>query len=162
MTPLDETRSGLRFGIYYSGGMDWLLNPERIDSPEKIYSTVLRDPEHVTYADAHWRELIDRYAPSVLWGDIMYPEGADVPALFADYYNRVGDGAINDRFATRWITIRGLGPLPQSRFRLLGHEGDLDWKPDAEGVRIRLPRDLLDHAAYALRLTPLPGRDDRA
>jgi alpha-L-fucosidase len=93
---------GLKMGLYYTGGMDWLLNPTRIDSPEKIYTTILRDPAHVEYANAHWRELIDRYRPSVMWGDIMYPAGADVPELFAYYYNRVEDGVVNDRFATRF------------------------------------------------------------
>ena len=44
---------------------------------EKIYSTILDGPEYVEYANAHWRELIDRYRPSVMWGDIMYPPGAN-------------------------------------------------------------------------------------
>jgi alpha-L-fucosidase len=103
---------GLHAGLYYSGGMDWLLNPERIDAPEKIYSTILDGPQHVAYADAHWRELIDRYRPSVLWGDIMYPPGANTIELFADYYNRVPDGVINDRFATRFTPPRMPGLQP--------------------------------------------------
>lgn len=103
---------GLYAGLYYSGGMDWLLNPERIDTPEKIYSTILDGSEYVAYADAHWRELIDRYRPSVLWGDIMYPPGANTLELFADYYNRVPDGVINDRFATRFAPPRQLGLQP--------------------------------------------------
>ena len=103
---------GLRAGLYYSGGMDWLLNPERIDAPEKLYSTILDGPQYVAYADAHWRELIDRYRPSVLWGDIMYPPGANTLELFADYYNRVPDGVINDRFATRFTAPQGPGLQP--------------------------------------------------
>jgi len=103
---------GLYAGLYYSGGMDWLLNPERIDAPEKIYSTILDGPEYVKYADAHWRELIDRYRPSVMWGDIMYPPGANTLDLFAYYYNRVPDGVINDRFATRLTPPRRPGLQP--------------------------------------------------
>jgi alpha-L-fucosidase len=103
---------GLRAGLYYSGGMDWLLNPERIDSPAKIYSTIVDGPQHVAYADAHWRELIERYQPSVLWGDIMYPPGADTVALFADYYNRVSDGVVNDRFATTFTPPKRPGMQP--------------------------------------------------
>ena len=103
---------GLRAGLYYTGGMDWLLNPERIDAPEKIYSTILDGPQYVDYADAHWRELIDRYQPSVMWGDIMYPPSANTPALFAYYYNRVPDGVINDRFATRFTPPRMPGLQP--------------------------------------------------
>ena len=103
---------GLHAGLYYSGGMDWLLNPERIDAPEKIYSTILAGPQYVAYADAHWHELIDWYQPAVMWGDIMYPPGANTLALFADYYNRVPDGVINDRFATRFTAPRIPGLQP--------------------------------------------------
>ena len=103
---------GLRGGLYYTGGMDWLLNPERIDEPFKIYSTILEGERFAAYADAHWRELIERYAPSVLWGDIMYVRGANVPALFADYYNRVPDGVVNDRFATEFAAPKRPGMQP--------------------------------------------------
>ena len=103
---------GLRAGLYYSGGMDWLLNPQRIDTPEKIYSTILDGPKYVEYADAHWRELIDRYRPSVMWGDIMYPAGANTLELFSYYYNRVPDGVINDRFATRFTPPQRPGLQP--------------------------------------------------
>ena len=102
----------LRAGLYYSGGMDWLLNPERIDTPQKVYSTILDGPEYVKYADAHWRELIERYRPSVIWGDIMYPPGANTLELFSDYYNRVADGVINDRFATVFSSPRRPGLQP--------------------------------------------------
>jgi alpha-L-fucosidase len=103
---------GLYAGLYYTGGMDWLLNPERIDAPEKIYSTILEGPPYVAYADAHWRELIERYRPAVLWGDIMYVRGANPLELFAEYYNRVPDGVINDRFATDLTPPRGPGLQP--------------------------------------------------
>ncbi len=44
------------------------------------------------------RELIDRYAPSVLWNDICWPGGGNLAELFAHYYNTVDDGVINDRW----------------------------------------------------------------
>ena len=103
---------GIRMGIYCSGGMDWLQNPERIDSIEKVYSTIVQGPECAAYANAHWRELIDRYQPSVIWGDIMYPAAANIPELFAYYYNAVADGVINDRFATELSPPRLLGLQP--------------------------------------------------
>ena len=103
---------GLRAGLYYTGGMDWLLNTDRIDEPRKIYSTILDGPQYVDYANAHWRELIDRYSPSIMWGDIMYPPGANTPELFSYYYNRVPDGVINDRFATRFTPPRRPGLQP--------------------------------------------------
>jgi alpha-L-fucosidase len=103
---------GMRAGLYYTGGMDWLLNPDRIDEPRKIYSTILDGPQYVDYANAHWRELIDRYSPSIMWGDIMYPVGANTPELFSYYYNHVPDGVINDRFATRFTPPRRPGLQP--------------------------------------------------
>ncbi|NDF32907.1 MAG: alpha-L-fucosidase, partial [Acidimicrobiia bacterium] len=51
------------------------------------------------YADAHWRELIRRYSPDVLWNDIGYPGfGAGAASLMADFYNGNPDGVVNDRF----------------------------------------------------------------
>ena len=62
-------------------------------------STVIpQTPEYGAYVDAHWRELIERYQPAVLWNDIGYPACADPKQLFADYYNAIPDGVINDRF----------------------------------------------------------------
>ena len=51
------------------------------------------------YVDAHWRELIDRYHPAVLWNDITSPEATDEVALFTDYYRTVPDGVVNDRWS---------------------------------------------------------------
>jgi len=103
---------GLRAGLYYTGGMDWSLNPERLDAPEKIYSTILEGAPYVEYANAHWRELFERYRPSVMWGDIMYVRGSNTVELFADYYDRVPDGVINDRFATELTAPRAHGLQP--------------------------------------------------
>jgi len=80
---------GLYAGLCYIGGMDWSLKPTRVDTPAAVCSTILDGPGHVAYADAHWGALIERYRPSVLWGDIMYPPGAHIPALCARYYDRV-------------------------------------------------------------------------
>jgi len=57
----------------------------------------------VRYATAHVHDLIERYRPSSLWNDICWPAGGDLAALFADYYNAVPDGMINDR----WIEPPG-------------------------------------------------------
>ena len=51
------------------------------------------------YSHAHFHELIDRYAPSILWNDIGYPAGADVSELFAYYYNTIAEGVVNDRWS---------------------------------------------------------------
>jgi alpha-L-fucosidase len=92
---------GMRLGLYYSGGLDWSFNPTPVRDFMDVYSTIVQTPEFVAYADFHWRELIERYQPSILWNDIGYPAKADAARLFADYYNRFPDGLVNDRWAQR-------------------------------------------------------------
>lgn len=92
---------GMRMGLYYSGGLDWSFNLRPIVKVEDVADTILHTPEYARYADSHWRELIERYQPSVLWNDIGYPQQGDLEHILADYYNRFPDGAINDRFEIR-------------------------------------------------------------
>jgi alpha-L-fucosidase len=89
---------GMRMGLYYSGGIDWTFHGLPIDSMASFLGSIPQSEQYARYADAHWRELIERYEPAVLWNDIGYPEKADPARLFADYYNRIPDGVINNRF----------------------------------------------------------------
>ena len=97
---------GLRFGVYYSGGLDWTFEPRPIRGIADTTAGVPLDPAYERYCDAQYRELIARYAPSVLWNDISYPpHGGALWRLLADYYDAVPDGVVNDRFlpAPRWL-----------------------------------------------------------
>ncbi|MEN6543851.1 alpha-L-fucosidase [Parvibaculum sp.] len=89
---------GMRFGVYYSGGIDWTFNREPLRTfGDFIGSTPTGD--YPAYAKAQVRELIERYEPSVLWNDISWPTGQDeLLDLFADYYNAVPEGVVNDRW----------------------------------------------------------------
>lgn len=89
---------GMRMGLYYSGGLDWTFDPRPIADLPDLIAAIPRSPEYAAYAEAHWRELIERYQPSVLWNDIGYPAGSNLLRLFADYYNAIPDGVVNDRF----------------------------------------------------------------
>ncbi len=89
---------GLRMGYYYSGGLDWSFNDERIDEYEKVYTTIVQSDAFIRYSTGHWRELIDKYKPALMWNDIGFPRDGDLGALFAHYYNAVPEGVINDRF----------------------------------------------------------------
>lgn len=89
---------GLRYGVYYSGGLDWTFGGLPITSFEALLRAVPSSPEYCAYVDTHWRELIDRVGPDVLWNDIAYPRAANGPQLVADYYNAHPDGVVNDRF----------------------------------------------------------------
>ncbi len=91
-------RHGMRMGLYYSGGLDWAFNEARIEDLPDVWGTIVQEPDFVEYSLAHWRELIDRYQPALMWNDIGYPAAADLGALFAYYYNSVPEGVINDRF----------------------------------------------------------------
>ncbi|MXX67163.1 MAG: alpha-L-fucosidase, partial [Chloroflexi bacterium] len=88
---------GLRMGLYYSGGLDWSFNPTPIKSQELVGATINHTPEFAAYADAHWRELRERYDPIILWNDIGYPEQADLAAIVADFSYDHPDGLINAR-----------------------------------------------------------------
>jgi alpha-L-fucosidase len=89
---------GLRFGTYYSGGLDWSWHPAVVHNHDEVRSTFRQDAPFIAYLDAQWRELIERYGPDLLWNDIGAPAGQDVPALFRDYLDRVPDGVIDNRF----------------------------------------------------------------
>jgi alpha-L-fucosidase len=127
---------GLRFGLYYSGGLDWTFGGLPMHDLPSSIGAIPQTPEYLAYADAHWHELIERYEPDVLWNDIGYPAAADLDGLFDDYYERVPHGVVNDRFdflgvhrgtahadfttpeystahdpgGRKWESTRGLGP----------------------------------------------------
>lgn len=91
--------AGLRFGVYYSGGIDWTFQGLGIDGWGSLYGAIPQDETYHAYADAHWHELIRKYRPDVLWNDIGYPGfGAGAAQLMADFYNGNPDGVVNDRF----------------------------------------------------------------
>lgn len=89
---------GLKFGVYYSGGIDWTFNREPLRTLADFMGST-PGGDYPAYADAQVRELIARYRPSVLWNDISWPAPlAPELKLFADYYNAIDDGVVNDRW----------------------------------------------------------------
>lgn len=99
-------RAGMRFGVYYSGGIDWTFNREPLRTLMDFVGSV-PGGDYPAYADAQVRELVERYEPSVLWNDISWPtDQKALNALFADYYAAMPDGVVNDRWTT---------PTPGSR-----------------------------------------------
>lgn len=121
----------MRLGVYYSGGIDWTFKAPPIASLLDFISTAPDGPVYARYVEDQYRELIERYRPSVLWNDITSPALTDEPALFADYYAAVPDGVVNDRWgldgtnpsdfrtfeydvpedvsADKWEAVRGIG-----------------------------------------------------
>jgi len=91
-------RRGLRFGLYYSGGLDWTFREGPIQTIGDMFACVPQEADYKAYAAAQVRELIGRYRPQVLWNDIAWPDGEGLAQLFADYYAEVPDGVVNDRW----------------------------------------------------------------
>lgn len=105
LTPLAEAvrAEGMRFGVYYSGGLDWAVTDfPPIVSMEDVDRLRPRGAAYAAYATAHVRDLIDRFAPSVIWNDIDWPDtGKDdgsLVRLLDHYYETVPDGIVNDRW----------------------------------------------------------------
>ncbi len=89
---------GIRFGIYYSGGLDWTFDARPIAN---IGDLIAAAPggQYPRYADAQFRELIARVRPEVLWNDISWAgDRKSLLRLFADYYNEISEGMVNDRW----------------------------------------------------------------
>ena len=118
----------LKMGLYYSGGLDWSFDKTPIQEMKVLPDHIPQDQAYADYVDAHWRELIDKYQPSILWNDIGYPQKSDLIKILADYYNRFPEGLVNNRWSLsfsdfttpeysqydkiiqkKWESCRGLG-----------------------------------------------------
>jgi alpha-L-fucosidase len=106
--------AGMRFGLYYSGGLDWTFDDRPIGTMGDMLAAVPRGA-YPDYAEAQVRELIDRYRPSVLWNDIAWPApAARLWSLFEHYYATVPDGVVNDRWMP-WNPLLGAARSPAVR-----------------------------------------------
>jgi alpha-L-fucosidase len=97
---------GLRMGLYYSGGYDWTFIPGPILNWTQAKSIEPQTQAYGDYVDAHWRELIRKYQPSILWNDINYPKSGHPLEIMAEYYNAVPDGVVDDRFGVAHADFR--------------------------------------------------------
>ena len=100
--------AGLKFGVYYSGGLDWhfhasapIVDDHLADRPN--------DAAYAEYAYSQVADLIDRYHPDILWNDIEWPDAgkesgaSSLVELFSHFYDISPNGVINDRWGqTHW------------------------------------------------------------
>ncbi|HUX98058.1 MAG TPA: alpha-L-fucosidase, partial [Candidatus Deferrimicrobium sp.] len=98
----------MKMGFYYIGPWDWTFNENPIQNFSTYVTNGPLDPKFAEYVKNHWFELIDKYKPSILWGDIGYPPVGDEMELFAYFYNKIPDGVINDRWMKLGKNIRRL------------------------------------------------------
>jgi alpha-L-fucosidase len=119
---------GMKMGLYYSGGYDWTFAPGPVRNWKQAHSVQPQSEAYGKYVDAHMREIIRKYQPSILWNDIDYPKSGHPLEIMAEYYNAIPDGVVDDRFgvmhsdfvspeyetlkkinAKKWEECRGLG-----------------------------------------------------
>ena len=100
-------KAGIRFAVYYSGGLDWEVTktlPAISDNDQHKGLQRPVDAAYSMYAYKHVIDLIDRYKPDVLWNDIEWPDFSkregqySLAALFDYYYKAVPHGVVNDRW----------------------------------------------------------------
>jgi alpha-L-fucosidase len=115
---------GMRMGLYYSGGYDWPYNAVVMRSLADALLAGPTGPDYAGYAQAHVHELVTRYRPSILWNDIGWPEAGHLPTVFADYYNTVEDGVVNDR----WLQSSRRGPVFDGAVRVAAGAIQRGWK----------------------------------
>lgn len=128
--------AGARFGIYFSGALDWHVSDlPPIQSDRDLFALRRNDEGFSRYSAAQLRELVSRFSPDVLWNDIEWPDGGKgredyaLAALFTEYLQAVPDGVVNDRwgipahgFLTREYTdVDEIQPEPWEACRGLGY-----------------------------------------
>ena len=122
---------GMKFGVYYSGGLDLTFNQSPITNlwPD-LFESMPKSVAYTAYADCQVHELIHRYKPDVLWNDVNYPKNGDMLGILSELYNLNPEAVTNDRwnqnpelynFTTpeyqvfdsipplKWETCRGIG-----------------------------------------------------
>jgi alpha-L-fucosidase len=102
-------RAGMRFGVYYSGGLDWHYRDLPPITDGEVADTRPLDAGYAKYAFDHVVDLIDRYRPDVLWGDIEWPDAGkpegpfSLVRVFERFYEAAPEGVVNDRWGeTHW------------------------------------------------------------
>jgi len=121
----------MKFGVYYSGGLDWTFNQSPITNlwPD-LFESIPKSIAYTIYADCQVHELIRLYKPDILWNDVNYPKNGDVLGIFSELFNLNPSALVNDRwgqyqeltnFTTpeykvmdslvtkKWETCRGIG-----------------------------------------------------
>lgn len=97
--------AGLRFGLYFSGALDWhVTDLPPANSDADVFRLRRSDRAFAAYAATQMRELVDRFEPDIFWNDLDWPDAGKLPGpnsvatLLGEYLARCPDGAVNDRW----------------------------------------------------------------
>ncbi len=143
--------AGLRFGVYYSGGLDWSVTSlPPLDSHAAVTRWRPNDAAYAAYAYLHVRDLIDRYRPDLLWNDIEWPDAGKhghrlgLAELFRHFYATVPGGVTNDRWGdTHW-------DFRTSEYQLnLAHEAGEAWQ-NTRGIGLSFGHNRLEDERHLL------------
>jgi alpha-L-fucosidase len=162
-------QAGLRFGVYYSGGLDWnITDLPPLTSQHEVMALRPNDPAYNVYASLHMRDLIARYQPDVLWNDINWPDSGkrkgawSLHELLANFYAGNTDGVVNDRWGVPHWDYRTSEYEAGSE-----NESELDWE-NCRGIgfsfgynRAEDQRQILTGRQLACHLTDVVSRGGR-
>lgn len=109
---------GINMGYYYSGALDWSFTDQPITAISDLITNGPTSQLYADYVNQHYLELIDRFAPEILWNDIAYPPRGNLEQLIAYYYNSVSNGLINDRWMQLPVYLHWLMKIPWLRKRI--------------------------------------------
>jgi alpha-L-fucosidase len=118
-------KRGLKFGIYYSGGLDWTFNQSPITNlwPD-LFETIPKSVAYTVYADCQVHEIIQRYKPDILWNDVNYPQNGDLLGIFAELFNLNSNAVINDR----WKQFPELANFTTPEYKVLNRISQKKWE----------------------------------
>lgn len=178
--------AGLRFGVYYSGGLDWHFRPTApITTSQEMHGTRPVDMGYHRYAATQVADLIERYHPDVLWNDIEWPDsgkGDSDPGSLYDllrgYREAAPEGVLNDRWGVPfydfrtteygvgselsdndvWEDCRGIGTSFGYNAAETQYSTSVELAAHLESVRSRGGKLLLNVGPTAQGLIPAPQR----
>jgi alpha-L-fucosidase len=143
--------AGMRFGVYYSGGLDWhVTDLPPLDSDRALHDRRPVDAAYAAYAYLHVRDLIDRHQPDVLWNDIEWPDAGKHDGslglfeLFEHYYATVPDGVVNDRWGETHRDYR------TSEYQLGREHETADAWENCRGIGLSFGYNQLENASHVL------------
>lgn len=151
-------KQNMRMGLYYSSGLDWTFNDHTIHTLQDLFVAVPQDSSYVQYIDSHWRELMERYHPSVLWADIGSPQAYDPVPMIADFYNSNPEGVVNNRHKME-MTAEGFGsPIHHDfitpEYQVLDTISDGKWET-CRGIGLSFGYNRMEDAADFLSVEEL-------
>ncbi|WP_461109632.1 alpha-L-fucosidase [Tessaracoccus terricola] len=145
-------RAGMRFGAYYSGGLDWNKRPTApIGLRDELRITERpKDLGYARYAARHVRDLVHRYRPDILWNDIDWPDAGKnfgpygIGTIFEEYYALKPDGVVNDRWQVPHSDY-----LTSEYQHDLSNEGSQPWE-NCRGLGLSFAFNQAENAEHAL------------